>query len=71
MAMRHMISRIGKVIELRPHAVGGSLTLTRALLSSAVAKKPDMALIRELREASGAPIVDCKNALAVREKLVP
>ena len=28
--------------------------------------KPDMALIRELREASGAPIVDCKNALAVR-----
>ncbi|CAN0404640.1 unnamed protein product [Ascophyllum nodosum] len=25
-----------------------------------------MALIRELREASGAPIVDCKNALAVR-----
>lgn len=30
------------------------------------AGKPDMALIRELREASGAPIVDCKNALAVR-----
>lgn len=29
------------------------------------AGKPDMALIKELREASGAPVVDCKNALAV------
>ncbi|CAM9168517.1 unnamed protein product [Ectocarpus fasciculatus] len=28
------------------------------------AGKPDMALIKELREASGAPVVDCKNALA-------
>ncbi|CAM9910192.1 unnamed protein product, partial [Hapterophycus canaliculatus] len=26
--------------------------------------KPNMALIKELREASGAPVVDCKNALA-------
>lgn len=34
-------------------------------LSNAGAAKPNMALIRELREASGAPVVDCKNALEV------
>eukprot|EP00752_Nemacystus_decipiens_P005217 g4736.t1 len=32
--------------------------------NKAGAAKPNMALIRELREASGAPVVDCKNALA-------
>lgn len=34
--------------------------------NKAGAAKPNMALIRELREASGAPVVDCKNALEVR-----
>lgn len=34
--------------------------------NKAGAVKPNMALIRELREASGAPVVDCKNALEVR-----
>lgn len=33
--------------------------------------KPNMALIKELREASGAPVVDCKNALAVRQEMYP
>lgn len=32
------------------------------------AAKPNMALIRELREASGAPVVDCKNALEVSNR---
>lgn len=31
--------------------------------------KPNMALIKELREASGAPVVDCKNALAVSQSV--
>lgn len=36
--------------------------------NKAGAAKPNMALIRELREASGAPVVDCKNALEVSNK---
>lgn len=35
--------------------------------NKAGAAKPNMALIRELREASGAPVVDCKNALEVSD----
>lgn len=34
-------------------------------LSAVAPKKSDVALIRELREASGAPMVDCKKALTV------
>lgn len=52
------------VAALRPHG-GNTVAAVRMLSSAAKAAKPDMALIRELREASGAPIVDCKNALAV------
>lgn len=37
-------------------------------LSMDNAVKPNMALIRELREASGAPVVDCKNALEVSNR---
>jgi len=42
---------------------------TRALSSMDSKAKPNMALIKELREASGAPVVDCKDALAVSHKV--
>lgn len=68
MSLPRVLSRLSSkttVVALRPHG-GNAVAACRMLSSVAKAAKPDMALIRELREASGAPIVDCKNALAVR-----
>ncbi|CAM9573405.1 unnamed protein product [Pylaiella littoralis] len=62
----HMISRAsGRVASSWRRAPG--VIAARALGSmpnNATAGRPNMALIKELREASGAPVVDCKNALA-------
>lgn len=58
------------LIASRSWAIGsgggsvGGINISRCL--SAAPRKNDVALIRELREASGAPMVDCKKALAVR-----
>eukprot|EP00904_Undaria_pinnatifida_P001229 jgi/Undpi1/11106/HiC_scaffold_30.g13404.m1 len=72
MSIPHILSRVStrSVVSLRTTPGGIAF---RALSTAsnkpgggaaAASKKPDMALLRELREASGAPIVDCKNALA-------
>lgn len=68
MSLPRVLSRLSSkttVVAVRSHG-GNVVGAFRMLSSVAKAAKPDMALIRELREASGAPIVDCKNALAVR-----
>lgn len=78
MSIPHILSRVStrSVVFLR--STPGGIAF-RALSTAsnkpgggaaAASKKPDMALLRELREASGAPIVDCKNALAVRDRSI-
>eukprot|EP00903_Cladosiphon_okamuranus_P009138 g8731.t1 len=57
-----MISRVsGRAASCWSRAP--SVVALRVLSMDNKAAKPNMALIRELREASGAPVVDCKNAL--------
>ncbi|CAM9096072.1 unnamed protein product [Laminaria digitata] len=66
MSFPHMLSRVSSrsVFSLRSAPSGIAFRALSTANKPAAASKPDMALIRELREASGAPIVDCKNALA-------
>lgn len=70
MSIPHILSRVSSkfVLPLRrvPRGIAFRALSAANKPGGAAASKPDMALIRELREASGAPVVDCKNALAVR-----
>lgn len=66
MAMTRALSALGGHLLPRVRGGGHMVLLSQARSLSAASAKPDMSLIRELREASGAPVVDCKNALAVR-----
>lgn len=65
MVLPRLLLRSHGLLSLNPRGGSGRILVGRVLSSSAPMKH-DMTLIRELREASGAPIVDCKNALAVR-----
>lgn len=64
----HMISRAsGRAASSWRRAPGIVAARALSMANNAAAGRPNMALIKELREASGAPVVDCKNALAVRQ----
>lgn len=63
-----MISRVsGRASSCWRRAPGMVAVRGLSMDNKAGEAKPDMALIRELREASGAPVVDCKNALQVNQ----
>lgn len=66
MPMHALASLTRSSALIRPWRGGGGLgggVVGRCF--SAAPRKRDVALIRELREASGAPMVDCKKALTV------